>query len=272
VAANRRAGLRVGLLSADGSVAGWLTPSTTTGIADTGDDLVVVAPRPIAAVGVVLRATTTTTVDAPVVRTAGQGTYRLNGSLATAVSGPRWRTDGSIGIFPLFTTAHAAGQAWLAPDAASAARSAPVVGTTAAAGAAGSVRVTSSEPWGTETIVVHATRPEVLVRSVAYAQGWRATVETAAGTSTAATVERADLIQAVSVPAGTSTVTFRYRPHRVVEGIVLSGAGVLAVAGLAAWPWRRRLRRRAPSPRRTAEATAAPDERVPVAPGSAPGA
>jgi hypothetical protein len=263
-------GLRVGLLGSDGRVAAWLTPSTATGIADSAADLVAVTPHPVTAVGIVLRATATTIVGPPLIRTAGQGIYRLDGSLTRTVSGPAWRTDGHIGVFPLFITSQAAGRAWLAPDQASAAAALPVPGTAAAAGATGSVRVRSSEPWGTETIAVDATHPEVLVRSVAYAQGWQATVQSA-GRSTGVAVRRAGLVQAVPVPSGASTVTFRYRPHRVVEGLVLSGVGVVAVAGLVAWPWRRRLRRRPPVRRRRPEPASTPDTRVPVSPGSGPG-
>ena len=49
----------------------------------------------------------------PVVRTAGQGTYRVDGSLRDFVTPARWRFAGMIGLFCIFTEASAAGRAWV---------------------------------------------------------------------------------------------------------------------------------------------------------------
>jgi hypothetical protein len=257
-----RSRLRVGLLGRDGRVARWLVPTTASRIGGSAGEVVATIARPVTAAGVVLAASARVEVAAPVVRTAGQGTYRMDGSLATAVSGPRWRYDGRVGIFPVFTTSRAAGRAWLAPNQAAAERATPRTGTTTAPGAAGTVRVVSAQPWGTETLRVSAPRSEVVVRSVAYDPGWRATV-TSGGASAGAPptghgviVHRAGVLQSVTVPAGTSTVTFTYRPRSASEGLVLSGLGVAAVAGLLAWPLRRRRpRRRAPPQDRVSEST-----------------
>jgi hypothetical protein len=217
--------LRVGLLSADGRGTKWIGSSPAD-----GGTVTVRTRRPHPASGVVLelRGTAVThaeavRIHAPIVRTAGQGTYRLDGSLRDAVAPPRWRFAGMIGPFCTFTQAAAAGQAWIQGDAGA------------------QVRVVSSTPWGDQTMRVHTSRPATLVRSEQFATGWQATVTR---TPTRAdprhvygvTVRRHDLLQEVSVPAGTSLVHFTYRPHRVLEGFAASVLGVIALALLASWP------------------------------------
>jgi len=164
-----------------------------------------------------------------VVRTAGQGTYRVDGSLRDAIAPARWSFEGMVGPFAVFTTRSGAGRGW-------------VLGTPGA-----SVQRESSTPWGDETFRVTTPRAATLVRSEQYATGWQATITTAAPagrpTVVHGNVRRQGLIQAVSVPAGTSIVHFTYRPHRVLEGFVLSVLGVAAAAGLVAWPRLRRRRR-----------------------------
>jgi len=225
--------LRVGLLAPDGGATTWI------GSARAGRGTAVVsAPRPTAASGVVLEVraapSALAVVGPAVLRTAGQGTYRVDGSLRDAVTQPRWRYRGMIGTFSIFTQASAAGRAWV----------------TGGGGARAATRVVSSTPWGDETIRVTTSRPATLVRSEQYASGWQATVTTPAahgghGAHHAAPVRRQGLIQAVSIPAGTSLVHFTYRPHRVLEGFVASALGFVVLVGLVAWPAVRR-RRRAP--------------------------
>ncbi|HEX2578312.1 MAG TPA: YfhO family protein, partial [Aquihabitans sp.] len=80
----------------------------------------------------------------------------------------------------------------------------PSGGAPGAAGEAGPVA------WGDGRVEVDvvADRPGLLVLSQAWAPGWSATVD-----GVAAPVVRADgVVQAVPVPAGTSTVVLRYRP------------------------------------------------------------
>jgi hypothetical protein len=217
--------LRVGLLSADGRRTAWI------GSAPTGHGPVVVRTRrPQPASGIVLAlggadvsGAPALQVRAPIVRTAGQGTYRLDGSLRDAVAPPRWRFVGTIGPFCMFTQAAAAGRAWVQGDPGA------------------QVRVVSSTPWGDQTIQVRTARPAVLVRSEQFTTGWQATV-TRRSTSQGprrtygVSVRRHGLIQQVSVPAGTSTVHFTYRPHRVLEGFVASVLGVIALGLLVSWP------------------------------------
>ena len=252
--------LQVGLLGPGGQRVTWLNvhpppesgaPGSPHGTARTGAAAQVVATgRATEASGLVLTLGAPTgpatgpatgsgrvVLGAAVVRTAGQGTYRVDGTLRDVVAPGTWRFAGLIGVFCVFTSQAAGGRAWVT------------------GGASGRARVVSSTPWGDDTIRVTTPRPATLVRAEQFATGWQATVTPTAGPggppgrSRAAVVQRRGLVQAVSVPAGTSVVRFVYRPHRVVEGLAASGLGVVAVLGLVAWP---RLRRRRRAARRAA--------------------
>ncbi len=228
--------LRVGLLSPDGTHTNWIGPAAATG-PGTGPT---VSSAPTPASGIVLEVEPGAVASGPspqrvvigaaVVRSAGQGTYRLDGTLRDEVTPARWRYRGMIGPFSIFTQPSAAGLAW-------------VVG-----GAHSRVHVVSTTPWGDETVRVTTARPAILVRSEQFATGWQATVTTAASRQAkarrhAAPVSRHGLIQAVPIPAGTSLVHFTYRPHRVLEGFFASGIGFIVLVGLVAWPVVRRRRR-----------------------------
>jgi hypothetical protein len=232
--------LRVGLLSADGRATTWIG-SASAGPGAPGE-AVVTAPQPTPASGIVFEAVAGDTtspgdagaggaqIGAAVVRTAGQGTYRVDGSLRDVVTPGRWRFAGMIGRFCVFTEASAAGRAWV--------QGAPP----------GTARVVSSTPWGDATIRVTTARRATLVWSEQFSTGWQATVTTvpahgARSTRQAASVLRHGLVQAVPVPAGTSLVHFTYRPHRVLEGFVASVLGVTVLVALVAWPAFRRRRR-----------------------------
>jgi hypothetical protein len=176
------------------------------------------------AVGIVLvaparppAAATTVSVGEALVRTAGQGTYRVDGSLRDIVTGGRWHYVGPDGSFSVFAPRTADGRAW-------------VVG---AAGA--TARVLDSSPWGSETIRVDSSRRATLVRSEQYESGWRATV-TSGDHQSDETVRRRGLVQAVTVPAGLHLVRFTYHPSRAYQGLAVSALGVIAVAVLGCWP------------------------------------
>jgi len=231
--------LRVGLLSPDGRATTWIGTASAAVAGRPPSSVTLEARHATAASALVLAAVpgapTPVRVGGAVVRTEGQGTYRVDGSLRDVVTSAQWRFVRTIGPFGVFARRVAPGRAW-------------VVG-----GRAGRARVVSSTPWGDETIRVTTGRPARLVRSEQFAPGWQATVTpvTAAGRPTAAgrsvPVRRDGLVEAVRVPAGTSVVRFTYRPHRVVEGLAATGLGVLALVALGRWPAMRRrvLRRRA---------------------------
>jgi len=230
-----RARLRVGLLSPDGRRTTWIG-SAPVGSRRPGT-AVVAASRPTRAGAIVLEAVpganaprAALSIGAAVVRTAGQGTYRVDGSLRDFVTPARWHFAGMIGLFCIFTEASAAGRAWVQ------------------GGSGGRARVVSDTPWGDQTIRVVTTRPAILVRSEQFATGWQATVMTRTPggshrTRLAVPVRAEGLIQAVPVPAGTSLVHFTYRPHRVLEGFLASVLGSIVCAGLFGWPVLRRRRR-----------------------------
>ena len=234
-------GLRIGLLSPDGRTTSWLGPSQS--VAGRIQVTAGVDHAPVAASGIVLLATpaarvptrvaaSAVTVGDALVRTAGQGTYRVDGSLRDIVTPPQWRYVGSDGVFSVFAQPGARGRAW-------------VIG-----GASATARVLSDSPWGDETIRVNTPRPATLVRSVQFAAGWQATVTgtgpegRATGTSRAVVIRRSGLLQAVSVPGGVHLVRFTYRPSRAYEGLGVSALGVLALLVLAGGPAVRRRRRR----------------------------
>jgi len=231
--------LRVGLLTPGGSATSWLGPAEPIA----GRTAVTVrTDRPRAASGIVLLAGSSSpapgavtvepvTVGAAVIRTAGQGTYRVDGSLRDFVAPSRWRFVGRDGVFSVFAQASASGRAWVT------------------GGPPGAARVVSDTPWGDETIRVDARSRAVLVRSVQFATGWQATVTPVGATGTAGAaravpVQRSGLLQSVSVPAGTDLVRFTYRPSRAYEGLAVSAVGVVAVVLLVGGPPLVRRRRR----------------------------
>ena len=69
-----------------------------------------------------------------------------------------------------------------------------------------------------------------------YFPGWRATVD---GNPTPI-LPANYLFRAVEVPAGESTVEFRYAPASVRIGAAISAASILGVIGVALWRWRTR--------------------------------
>lgn len=243
--------LRVGVLSPHGASVRWLEGPAGTAAAD---DVRVDVPGAPDAAGVVLEQTVasagTLEVGAPVVATAGQGTYRVEGGLRDVVTAPVWRFAGSLDDFAVFTEAPA-GAVYLEP------------------GSAGTARVVSAPAWGNDRIEVHATRPALLVRDEAYDGGWQATVSPVPGSGSGRRlpVVRHGLVQAVAVPAGTYEVSFSYRPRRVTAGFVASAVGVALVAGAVLSG-----RRRVPRPRRRGAAAGVAAARSARAPdGAAPG-
>ena len=79
---------------------------------------------------------------------------------------------------------------------------------------------------GTEIDRVTTPAAAMLIRSEAWAPGWTATIQQAGGHKTLhEAVQCHGLVQAVLLPAGTSTITFTYWPPKMTEGLVLSGIG-----------------------------------------------
>ena len=170
-------------------------------------------------------------IGAAVVRTAGQGTYRVDGALRDAVTSPRWRLPGHD-------------RRLLASSPSRRRRAGPGCKGCATSAA----HVVSSTPWGDETVRVTTTRPATLgaVRAIRHRVAGHGHHRRRRGTGPIATPGGATST-ASSRPwrsrPGTSLVHFTYRPHRVLEGFVASGLGFIVLVGLVAWPVARRRRR-----------------------------
>ena len=119
-------------------------------------------------------------------------------------------------------------------------------------GGPGAARVDqqSTTDWGSQTDRLDAPRAVTVVRSEAYAPGWRVeAVPVGGGSARSLPVVPDGLVQAVRVPAGRWTLTFTYGPTAATVGVALSAAAVvaMAVAG-AVIGWRRRRVRAAGPP------------------------
>jgi len=100
--------------------------------------------------------------------------------------------------------------------------------------------VVSYDSLGTSELrVVCATpTPALLFFGDSYHPDWRAYVD-----GQRQPVHRADgNFMAVAIPAGTSEVRFRFRPHMFAKGLVISGLGAAGFLAVLVWAARRRLR------------------------------
>ncbi len=147
--------------------------------------------------------------------------YDLDGAISAYLTAPHWVPAGTIGPFAVFENTRALGPF-----------SSPNGGTKGLR-----VRVVQSSPWTpSETVAITAGAPGSVVRSVADIPGWRATGNHD-GRSRVITLRRDGLVQAFSVPRGTTIVTFTYEAPGLRTGLVTSAGGLvlmllLALAGL----------------------------------------
>jgi hypothetical protein len=250
VAGGSPAHLRVGLLSATGSVR-WLPPGQVSTVGSgAGRSVQVALPGPVAAGGLVVqnRGSTRAGVGVPTVHTAEAGEVALDGRLQYAVTPSHWVFTGTLGSFGVFRNSRARGWAWLDGPG----------GAPAPAGS--SVTATAPGLGGGQTISVHATSAVTLQRSESWTTGWHATIRTegtgATGAPRPVDVVQHGVIQTVAIPgAGDYSVTFSYDPKSARVGLVLS---VVGVAALVVWLavevalTRRRRRRSGPRPARPA--------------------
>ena len=219
----------------------------------------------------------------PTAVNSGPSTHRLvlNQVLQGVLEPPRWRYQTEIGGLPVFTDTIARGATWL-ERAGSETPLAPLVPSAHAS-------TRTVQPWQNPVTVFSTPRPAVLVRSVAYESGWRASLAPiGGGPPVTVRVRQLGLVQAISVPAGSFTVTWIYTSRRATLGLLVSAVSTIVLALLVVVPRRRRrskgARTPAPSGRGTAvEAAAehrrqalstrspgAPDAALPRAEGTAP--
>ncbi|MFI5036495.1 MAG: hypothetical protein ACHQFZ_09865 [Acidimicrobiales bacterium] len=162
------------------------------------------------------------------VTTAGPGStsYQLDGPFEIAMSSPRWRLASTPGAHSVFRATRVSAPDWLV-DATAGQR----------------VTHVRDAAWGDSWVSVNAPRPVVLVRSMAFLPGWRATARNAAtGASVNLPVTRHGLIQEVRVPSGRWVVHFHYHAPHIELGLV--GSGVTSLLWLAGVGWMLTSRRR----------------------------
>jgi hypothetical protein len=88
------------------------------------------------------------------------------------------------------------------------------------------------------TLRVHASCPGLLVLTDSYYPGWNAAVN---GTQTP--IHATDgAFRGVAIPAGNSTIVFRYQPRSFRNGILLAALSLIAIIGLGVSDLRRRRR------------------------------
>ena len=167
--------------------------------------------------------------------------FTLNGPLVNAVRPGKWRYTGRIGDFISYYDTNAYGHLWFAePGTTIKPGSSPPAPLPQAAGDSISIeRFTST---GNETDRVSTTTPVLLVRSMVWAPGWSATIKGSNGHKITEGVSRYGLVQAVTLPQGTSTVSFSYWPPGMTEGVILTSIALLAIIIFVAVYIKKRLR------------------------------
>jgi hypothetical protein len=144
--------------------------------------------------------------------------------LASALVPAHWVRRGTFGPYEMFGNTRPCGRTWIVRR-----------GTTRCAQAIPGARIRHVQVGAAdeETDVVSSPAPALLVRSVAYADGWSATVSTRASVSRTSRAGRHGLVQSVPIPAGVSTVKWSYDPPGYRAGRWLTGLATLALAGIA---------------------------------------
>ena len=157
----------------------------------------------------------------PPVVTTPQGTrYVADGVLATALTAPHWAYAGTDGPFAVYRDRLADPPLRLVPDGASL--------------AGGSVRRLSGPRLAPSAAFVSTAHGAGVVRAVADIPGWTATWHPRGGPAVALEIRRSGTVQAVTVPPGSGTVTWRYDAPELAAGEALSLAALAGVAPLVA--------------------------------------
>jgi hypothetical protein len=161
----------------------------------------------------------------------------LDGSLQGHLSSSQWSYAGVIGTLSVFVNHDAAGLAWLQP----ATSKTPAPGKDAN----GAVTTTVDATTGSQQMLVTAKRRSILVRSVAYQQGWTAELTPqSGGPTTTAKVEPLGLLQSISIPAGRYRVSWLYASRSLVAGGALTLGSIAIFFMLVTYTFFDRRRRR----------------------------
>jgi len=214
--------VRVGVLDAGGRTT-WPPDSVTPA----ADGWSVRFDRPVTAAGLVVQGPALAVSDTSTVTARGGGRWAFDGPLQDALGTAGWSYIGNWQQFSQFRHPVIPPPVW-------------VVGSSLDA----TVRRVEVTDWGTEVDRVRARRSVLVVRSEAYAPGWRVVATPVGGTGTRRlAVVPVGTVQGVRVPAGTWTLTFLYRPRGLDLGLAGTAAGLVALAGAGVVALRRRRRR-----------------------------
>ncbi len=235
--------LQVGLVGPSGSTT-WTSPAVVG-----GGDLAVPLTGPRQIVALRVRAgPTSIDLGPPTVTTEDGVRYRADGQLQDALVPPRWTFGGFDGVFAVFHDSLARPPLTL--------RALPhrsIVGASVVA-----IDGPQSEPNRASVSSPHGV---TVVRAVADIPGWSATWRPSGSTSgLVLSVDRSGLIQAVTVPAGRGTISWRYVAPGVGPALWVSSGAVVVAGGIAVavLVWRRRGRRAQHPPRPAAGLIAHP--------------
>ena len=228
---------RVGLVTLTGATRWLPTSALATGRAhgSASSSLEITLRSPTVAAGVVVENTgqRPMSLGIPNIHTADGGDFDLDGRLQYGVNGSHWKFTGTIGSFGIFTNTRAKGWAW----ATSSTGGSPAAGTT--------VATRAPDINGTQRITVDAAGPVDVVRSMAWAPGWHATIQPRrGGPAVEVPIEADQPVQRITIPgAGRYVVTFTYEPTSAVVGIGISVVTAVALASGAGWALLARRRR-----------------------------
>jgi hypothetical protein len=156
----------------------------------------------------------------PSVTVSGGQVLVADGQLQEDLLSPHWGLAGYDGPFAVFTDRDAD-------------RPLSVQALPGRSSSGASVRYTTSVPGDVTSATVSSSRGLRLVRSVADIPGWSALWQPARGQSTTLSVQPDGIVQAVDVPPGRGTVSWRYVPPRFVAGLAASLSAAALVLALA---------------------------------------
>jgi hypothetical protein len=215
-------GFQIGLTTQDGQTHWFRAVAVSAG------SLAVRLTSPATAVAVTGQAGSLAAAAGPPTLTEANGRKVIaDGVLQRALTPPQWgfaNFDGSFAIFVDHDTAGAL----------------TVTSLTGRPATKASVRVVSGAADEPSAVAVQSTAGVRITRAVADIPGWTATWHPATGPAEKLVVRRAGVVQVVAVPAGKGVLTWTYLPPRVVAGLVLSLASVVAIAAMATsrrWLW-----------------------------------
>jgi hypothetical protein len=147
----------------------------------------------------------------------GPRVYEIDGPLSDVVRPGLWRPQGSVDNYSLFGRTTPPRPVYVVSPAG---RPPPQVGVV-------------SDSASAETVRVRTASPAVLVRDVAWDDGWHASVTVDRGRTTTLRIAPRGLVEQVRLPAGADLVTFTYQPPHWLVATVLSVGATLFLFVLA---------------------------------------